>query len=57
MPGFGKDVNIEKDYQQDADRVKRIMDPEEGDAIVIGSEDRPQRAEEAAWVAASTLLK
>jgi predicted transcriptional regulator len=57
MPGFGKDLNMEKDYPQDSDRLKRIMDPEEGDVVVIGSEDKPYRAEEAAWVAASTLLK
>ena len=57
MPGFGKDLNMEKDYQQDSDKIKRILDPEEGDAVIIGSEDNPNRAEEAAWVAASTLLK
>lgn len=56
MPGFDKDLNIDKQYSADAAKIKKLADPEEGDAIVIGSEDTPQKAEEAAWVAASTLL-
>jgi predicted transcriptional regulator len=56
MPGFERGVNIDKQYPQDAARIKELADPEEGDAIVVGSEDKPQKAEEAAWIAASTLL-
>lgn len=56
MPGFGKGVDIDKEYPKDAAIIKKTVNPEEGDAIVIGSEDDPQAAEEAAWVAASTLL-
>ncbi len=56
MPGFDEQVNIDKKYSSDAQTIKDALDPEEGDAIIIGSEKNPQRAEEAAWVAASTLL-
>lgn len=56
MPGFGKPVDISASYPKDAESLKSLVDPEENDAIVIGSEDTPQLAEEAAWVAASTLL-
>jgi len=57
MPGFDKSINIDKQYPKDAEKIKRIADPEESDAIVIGSENDVRKAEEAAWVAASTLLK
>jgi len=57
MPGFEKGVDIDKQYPQDASKIRRLLDPEEGDALIIGSEETPQAAEEAAWVAASTLFE
>jgi len=56
MPGFESGVDMDKQYPQDSAKIKKILNPEEGDAIVIGSENNPQAAEEAAWIAASTLL-
>jgi len=56
MPSFNEGMNIDKEYSKDSQKIKKILDPEEGDSIVVGSEDSSQAAEEAAWVAASTLL-
>lgn len=56
MPGFETSVDIDKQYPQDAGKIRRTLGPEEGDAVIIGSEETPQAAEEAAWIAASTLL-
>jgi hypothetical protein len=56
MPGFETDTDIEAEYPADCESIKKILNPEEGDAIVIGSESNTEAAEEAAWVAASTLL-
>jgi predicted transcriptional regulator len=56
MPGFGSDVDMEKQYPEDAKKIKELFNPEEGDVIVVGSENSYQTSEEAAWVAASTLL-
>ncbi len=57
MPGFEKGVDIDKQYPHDAGKIRRLLDPEEGDALIIGSEESSQAAEEAAWVAASTLFE
>jgi predicted transcriptional regulator len=56
MPGFGSDVDMEKQYPGDARALKKLFNPEDGDAIIVGSENSSQAAEEAAWLAASTLL-
>jgi hypothetical protein len=56
MPGFGSDVDMNKQYPADSEQIIKIFNPEEGDVIIIGSENSSQAAEEAAWVAASTLL-
>lgn len=56
MPGFDEEVDIDKDYHVDSKRIKLVFNPEQGDAIIIGSEDTNQKAEEAAWIAASTIL-
>lgn len=56
MPGFEKGVDMEKQYTADSKRIREKFNPEEADVVVIGSEGTPQAAEEAAWVAASTLL-
>jgi predicted transcriptional regulator len=56
MPGFEKSVDMHSQYPSDVEKILKTVNPEEGDVIIIGSEDNPQAAEEAAWVAASTLL-
>jgi len=56
MPGFDDEVDIDQDYHVDAKRIKLVFNPENGDAVIIGSEDTNQKAEEAAWIAASTIL-
>lgn len=56
MPGFDESIDMGDRYSRDVERIREILDPEEGDVVVIGSERDPRKAEEAAWVAASTLL-
>ena len=56
MPGFDDKTDLEERYPADSEKIKAYLNPEEGDVIVLGSEETPQSAEEAAWVAASTLL-
>lgn len=56
MPGFNTAIDMTARYPKDSEKILNIFDPEEGDVIVIGSEKDTVGSEEAAWVAASTLL-
>lgn len=56
MPGFGEEIVLDKKYPEDSDAILKITKAQDGDVVVIGSEDSNQKAEEAAWIAASTLL-
>jgi len=56
MPGFDETLTIDERYPKDARKIEKVLHPEDGNVVVIGSENSPQMAEEAAWVAASTLL-
>ncbi len=56
MPGFDESLVIDDEYPSDAKKIMKLLKPDDGDVIVVGSEDSPQTSEEAAWVAASTLL-
>ncbi|MBN2517581.1 MAG: DUF4443 domain-containing protein [Candidatus Altiarchaeota archaeon] len=56
MPGFGDDMVLDKKYPEDSKAILDAIEPQDGDVIVIGSEDSNQKAEEAAWIGASTIL-
>ncbi len=56
MPGFDESLVVDEIYPDDAQKIKSLLRPDDESVIIIGSEDNPQMAEEAAWVAASTLL-
>jgi predicted transcriptional regulator len=56
IPGFGPDVNVREEYPEDAERLIEILEADDGDAIIIGSEIMRHKADEAAWLGASTLL-
>ena len=56
MPGFGEEIVLDKKYPDDSEAILRATKAQDGDVVVMGSEDSNQKAEEAAWIAASTLL-
>jgi predicted transcriptional regulator len=56
MPGFGEKTDMGKEYPSDMEKVRKILGPKDNDVIVVGSESTNQKSEEAAWIAASTLL-
>ena len=56
IPGFGPDVDVREKYPDDAVKLIKILEADDGDAIIIGSEILRQKADEAAWLGASTLL-
>ncbi len=56
IPGFDEKTDLSEAYPDEAERIMKLLRPSDGDAAVIGSEDTLQAAEEAAEVAASTLL-
>ena len=56
LPGRPTSVNVAQDFPSDFHQITKLLEPEENDAIVIGSADTWEKAEYGALAAAWTLI-
>lgn len=57
MPGIGSTFSIDSEYEIESRILKNEFGMGEGDVLIIASDKKTHKREEAAWAAASTLLR